>query len=569
MLTTMKTQKRQSLLTTWLSLVLAVTIWLVLAPTQLGGQMTYVIVDGNSMEPGFHLGDLVIVHKEVTYQIGDAVTYADPELGAFVFHRILSLELDRFILKGDNNAWLDSHKPDQDEIIGKLWLHIPKLGKAIEWVRLPINMALTGALLGGILMASTLIQPSQHEKGKHKPSLYPGKMLEGALYGMGFLVLAFLGLGIFAFLRPLTRAVDNVKYQQEGYFFYSATGTPGVYDTDTVRSGEPVFPKLSCFLNIGFAYNILGNQLQNISGTHQLYARVLDEQSGWQRTIPLIPKTAFNGSSFFNMAPLDLCQVQSMVDLVEQETGLHASTYTLEIITSVAITANVAEQAINDSFDSNLVFKFDKAHFYLAKNPGQDPLRTSKESLTGSTDLQANTFSLLGWEPTVLTIRASALIGLGLAGLMIAAGYFYGTAHASQEALIRLKYGALLMDVYESTLESTATSIDVASIDDLARLAERQSTMILHMTRNFLHYYLVQGSGVTYRYVISTRKKGVPAVEPIQKKISAQAASLPKEHMLEDEPSRDEAFRYMVSAHRSSIAKREPDGTELLGRITV
>ena len=226
-------------------------------------------------------------------------------------------------------------------------------------------------------------------------------------------------------------------------------------------------------------------------------------------------------------------------------------------------------RAINDSFDSNLVFRFDKVHFYLAENPGQDPLRASKESLASSTE--ANTLSLLGWKPTVLAIRAIALIGLGLhcQGYALRSGMLYGTAHASQEALIRLKYGALLMDVYESTLESTATNIDVASIDDLARLAERQSTMILHMTRNFLHYYLVQGNGVTYRYVISTRKKGVPAVESIQKKISAQAASLPREHMLEDGPSPDEAFRHMVSAHRSSIAKREPDGTELLGRITV
>jgi hypothetical protein len=99
---------------------------------------------------------------------------------------------------------------------------------------------------------------------------------------------------------------------------------------------------------------------------------------------------------------------------MEQETDLRASTYTLEIITSVAMTANVAEQSINDSLDSNLVFRFDKVHFYLAENPGQDPLRASKESLASSTE--ANTLSLLGWKPTVLTIRAIALIGLGLFG---------------------------------------------------------------------------------------------------------------------------------------------------------
>ena len=151
--------------------------------------------------------------------------------------------------------------------------------------------------------------------------------------------------------------------------------------------------------------------MQNISGTHQLYARILDAQSGWQRTIPLIPKTAFSSNSYSTIAIVDLCQVESLVVLMEEETDLRASTYTLEIITNVAMTANVAEQSINDSFESNLVFRFDKVHFYLAENPGQDPLRASKEGLASSTE--ANTLSLLGWKPTVLTLRALALIGSG------------------------------------------------------------------------------------------------------------------------------------------------------------
>ena len=112
--------------------------------------------------------------------------------------------------------------------------------------------------------------------------------MEVLLYPLGFLVLIFLGLGVFAFTRPMTRTADNLTYQQDGNFFYSATGTPQIYDTNTVRSGEPVFPKLTCFLNVGFAYNLTGGQFQAVSGSHQLSAQVLDEQSGWQRTIPMI-----------------------------------------------------------------------------------------------------------------------------------------------------------------------------------------------------------------------------------------------------------------------------------------
>src|SRR5213075_3175284 len=96
---------RSSIAVTLLSFILIFIVWMLLAPTQLGGQVSYVIVDGNSMEKGFHLGDLVLVRKALAYQIGDAVTYQNAELGRYVFHRIASLNVDHFVLKGDNNSW--------------------------------------------------------------------------------------------------------------------------------------------------------------------------------------------------------------------------------------------------------------------------------------------------------------------------------------------------------------------------------------------------------------------------------------------------------------------------------
>ena len=85
-------------------IVTMVAIWLAFAPTQAGGAAAYIIVIGNSMEPNFHIGDLIIVHAEPTYQIGDAVTYRNLELNNFVFHRIISQELGRYSLQGDNSC---------------------------------------------------------------------------------------------------------------------------------------------------------------------------------------------------------------------------------------------------------------------------------------------------------------------------------------------------------------------------------------------------------------------------------------------------------------------------------
>lgn len=543
-------------------------IWIAFAPTMVGGQASYVVVNGNSMEPGFHRGDLVIVQAASIYNVGDIVTYRNAELNAFVIHRIIAIEQDHYVFKGDNNSWVDTYHPIGAELVGKLWIHVPKLGKAMEWLRLPIHMGLTTGLLGGILMASIMIKPKQHGKRKNKTSGNFGGVLEGGLYLFGFFALAFLGLSIFAYIRPLTRPADKIQYQQESHFTYSATGTPVIYDTEMVRSGEPVFPRLTCFLNIGFTYNVLGDQLQGVSGSHQLIARVMDEQSGWQRTIPLNQKTTFSGNSFSSVSTLDLCQAVALVNILEQETGLRANAYTLEIITQVAMTANAAGNQISDSFEPRLVFKFDEVHFFLSTPKGQDdPLNLSKQSSADNSNLEANTLSLLGWKPAIGTVRVIALLGLAfsLSGLLITSSSIFMTARRSQEDLIRLRYGGLLVNVYERDFAPAAMLIEVTTIDELAKLAERHSTVILHMTFNFLHSYLVQCNGITYRYVFSAGKRGVAEIESPRQEIVEYRTNVNENNIVEAQPAESELIGYMIN--KSRIAKVEVEETIMLRKL--
>src|SRR5689334_14450098 len=191
------------------------TIWIAFAPRMVGGQASYVVVNGISMEPGFHRGDLVIVRTAAAYQPGDIVTYRNAELNAFVIHRIIGIAGDHYVFKGDNNSWIDTYRPTRAELIGKLWIHIPKLGKTMQWLRLPVNMGLTTGLLGGIFMASIMIKPKRQRKAKNSISGNWGGLLEGGLYLFGLFALIFLSLSIFAFIRPLTRPADKIQYRQE------------------------------------------------------------------------------------------------------------------------------------------------------------------------------------------------------------------------------------------------------------------------------------------------------------------------------------------------------------------
>src|SRR4051795_7956672 len=112
------------LLSTWaLGAYVLAGIWLLLAPPALGGQTSYVITSGVSMQPRFHTGDLALVRTQDSYAVGDVIAYRSPTLGEVVLHRIHSGDAQGFRTKGDN-TWLDPDTVSGDEIMGKLRLHV-------------------------------------------------------------------------------------------------------------------------------------------------------------------------------------------------------------------------------------------------------------------------------------------------------------------------------------------------------------------------------------------------------------------------------------------------------------
>jgi hypothetical protein len=286
-----------------------------------------------------------------------------------------------------------------------------------------------------------------------------------------------------------------------------------VYDTGAARSGEPVFTKLTCSLNLGFVYSLAGDQLENISGTQQVDATVLDQQSGWKRTLPLISTTQFYGNSYTSKATLDLCQVQALVAAVEQKTGLRLSNYTLDIVAHISVGGKISGQDFSDSFAPHLTFNFDSLHFYMAGDSSKtDPMHTEQDGLFSSASQVENTLQVFGLKPSVRVVRTVAVVGLVLSqGILLALGiYFYKTFKRSPEAVIGLKYGALLMEIHDQGLETFSPAIEVTTMDDLAKLAERQGALIMHLTREDGQYYFVQTEGATYRYVAGKAQPAAP-----------------------------------------------------------
>lgn len=478
--------------------------WFSFAPFQLGGQVSYVLVNGISMEPKFHTGDMVIARKAADYQIGDVVTYRDPEMQAYVIHRIIAKEDDNFTLQGDNNSWVDAHRPTRNEILGKLWLHLPQWGKALLWLRQSFNLTISLVLFGGVLMATTFTNSNRRKRATSWGRL---SLFEMSLYLTAISLVLFFAFAVFAFWNPAERPADGISYQQTGVFFYSALGGQNVYDTSMARSGEPVFPRLTCALNIGFVYSITAENLRNVTSDYQITAQILDEQSGWQRTIPLARPTSFQGDTFSSLAVVDLCQVQTLVGEVEQQTGFRPSTYTLSIRPRVLVSGEVQGSYLQDFFEASLEFKFDKVHFYLAERDVNQALSHSETRKIQNPLMQENRISLAGFSISVPMLRVFSGAGLGISLLMLVVlgVLFYSEIRNHSGALAKMKYGHLMIDIYEYTIEPNARHIEVTTIDELAKLAERQNSVILHLEHDQAHYYFVQANGSTYRYVLGGR----------------------------------------------------------------
>lgn len=521
-------------------LVLAIAIWIVFAPVQLGGNSAYVIVNGISMEPNFHLSDLIIVSPSSYYSVGDIVVYRNQGLGGKnVFHRIIKLNLDRYILKGDNNTWIDLYQPAKEEVVGKLWLHIPRAGRLMQKIRTPSGMALIVGGLGFFLTASFF---PEHKKGKKQmnrksirdwlasmsekigsffsrrsqenspprkqPDQQPsdsGDVSDILFFTLGVILFSSLILAIISFSRPAFRTViDNVNYKHLGVFSYSTTAPQGVYDSNAVKSGDPIFPGLTCKVNLSFQYLLIAEHVENVSGTYQLSAAITDPQSGWKRSIPLQTITHFSESTTLANTELSLCEIESLVQSFEETAESRPGSYELTISPQVSISASIDGLDFQDTFNNGIKFRYDHNQFYIVEEAGLNPLNPTKSGALGKERKEADTLSLFGVKMQIPVLRIFSLIGLAGSsiGMLLLWQALQKLSKNNRAEFIRIKFGAMLVDVQKTKLGSSKSLIEVSSIEDLAKLAERHNTMILHETQVNLHIYYVQADTSIYRFVL-------------------------------------------------------------------
>ena len=134
-------------------------------PQTLGGKVAYVKVDGHSMDPTYHFGDLAIVRRQSSYKIGDPVAYRIPKgefgAGAMVIHRLIGGDgVHGYVTRGDNRTINDPWHPKTKDVVGKVRMDIPALGTEVAKFTQPIYL---GGLIAGLTVL-VMLMPSRGDR---------------------------------------------------------------------------------------------------------------------------------------------------------------------------------------------------------------------------------------------------------------------------------------------------------------------------------------------------------------------------------------------------------------------
>jgi hypothetical protein len=274
-----------------------------------------------------------------------------------------------------------------------------------------------------------------------------------------------------------------------------------VYDSDGPKTGDPIFLKASCNVNMHFDYVLNGDPLSDVQGSISLNAETR-APNGWKRSFPLQPATPFTGKTAQIQTSLNPCQILETLHKAEDQVQIHNDSYQLILTPEVNVSATVGVLPMQSTFSPHLIFYLDGTQMYVInENASQDSLSPFKVVSKVATADVRNKIHLPGFSVDVHLVRVLSVIGLiSSLGLGLFVGWsIYKAVKQDPILAASLRYGALMVNVNKMSAKLTSHEILVESLDDLAMLAERNATAILHVPQEDGDDFIVEGNNVIYR----------------------------------------------------------------------
>jgi signal peptidase I len=537
--------------------------WLFLAPPQLGGSTSYVVVTGNSMEPLLHADDLVFVRDDPYYEVGDVAAYRSEQLDKLVLHRIVEREDGSFVFQGDNNDFLDPEQPGDDELEGSLWVTVPKAGAAIRLMQGPFGIAIAAVVVLALLGVFS-VRKSRRRAGRHSvkrrreaaaaatprrsppppppPRIateirpvpaQPSRETDAESSSLGtrrrilqmiasvaaVATVFFVVVGAVATTRPATVPVaDELFFEHAGSFSYGAS-VPGsaAYDGPKATTGEPIFLRLADDASFTFAYSFDSELPHDVSSSGSMTAR-LGAENGLSRTLDLTGGTTAGDGSLSISATMSLHELREIVRRIERETGVEQGIYTMTLTPRVDVSGTLGDSPLETSFMPSLQLEFDSLQLRTIRDSADDEQDPFSPEATESIEVvgeRPNEIFILDRSVSVASLERASLYGGSAAAavLLIALVFLMASRPKDEPARIAAKYGGALIAVSE-----TPTHADVVEVTDfrtVVRLAQQFEAAILHEQAAGGHVYMVPHDGILYRYRSGARRTVEEAPPPV------------------------------------------------------
>lgn len=108
-----------------------------------------VVIGSKSMSPALNVGDIAVLHRPKTIQVGDIIAFRTPEAyaetGAPTIHRVAAVEDGLYRTRGDANPDEDPWLVEAGDVVGVCAWRAPLVGFLILFMRTPVGIITVAA----------------------------------------------------------------------------------------------------------------------------------------------------------------------------------------------------------------------------------------------------------------------------------------------------------------------------------------------------------------------------------------------------------------------------------------